>query len=188
MSFFDGAKTVTFAGKAVSKLELDGKKIWEAVTYKNWVQYSTEADGVTIYNGGLGYKDGYRIRSGGAEAESGNVTTITGYIPFKQGDILRIYPAFIGCNTENTINFFDAAFTNLGQYTDIGVVYGICGNGSAWKSIETARDGVSVVDISGVTNGGEIAYVRIGNYIHADESVITSGSEMIITKNEEIPL
>jgi hypothetical protein len=34
---------------------------------RNEVRYSTEADGVTIYNGGLGYKYGYRVRSGGAE-------------------------------------------------------------------------------------------------------------------------
>ena len=34
---------------------------------KNWVPYSTEADGITIYNDGLGYKEGYRLSSSGAE-------------------------------------------------------------------------------------------------------------------------
>ena len=114
MSFFDRAQSVTFAGKAVEKLVLDGKKIWEAVSFKNWVRDSTEADGMTIYNGGLGYKDGYRIRSGGAEASSSGIT-ISGFIPYKKGDRLYIYPPFFGGNTENTINFYNAAFEHLGQ-------------------------------------------------------------------------
>lgn len=183
MSLFNGAKTVTFVGKSVTKLELDGTKIWEAVTFKNWVQYSTETDGVTIYNGGLGYKDGYRVRSGGAEAEQTNAS-ITGYIPYKKGDKLYIYPPFNGFNVNNTVNFYDSTYANLGQVTDSGLCYGQCT--LACKT--TLVNGVSVLDLSDVTASmaESVAFVRIGNNI--DGGVITSGSEMIITKNEEIPL
>ena len=89
MSYFDNAKAVTFAGKAVSKLELAGRMIWEAVTLKNWVKLSTESDGQTIYNGGLGYKNGYRIRSGGAETTASN-TACTGFIKVDPGDVIRL--------------------------------------------------------------------------------------------------
>ena len=56
------------------------------------------------------------------------------------------------------------------------------------------ENGVSVLDISAITVSGiaNVAYVRIGNYIksggNTGASTIQSGSEMIITKNEEIPL
>jgi hypothetical protein len=80
---------------------------------------------VTIYNNGLGYKDGYRVRSGGAEAESAS-GTVTGFIPVKRGDILSLYPAFENYNTNNAINFADINFVNLGQITDTGQAYGIC--------------------------------------------------------------
>ena len=52
----------------------------------------------------------------------------------------------------------------------------------------TVVDGVSVLDLSDVTASGveNIAYVRVTNYINASAGII--GADMIITKNEEIPL
>jgi hypothetical protein len=58
---------------------------------------STEKDGITIYNGGLGYKNGYRVRSGGAEVTQQSAVC-TGFIPFVKGDKLYIYPPFTGLN------------------------------------------------------------------------------------------
>jgi hypothetical protein len=153
---------------------------------KNWMLYSTEADGKTIYNGGKGYKDGYRIRSAGAEAES-TPTTVTGYIPYRKGDKLYIYPPFTGMNTDNTVNFYNGEFACLGQVTDFGSGYGICSGAAVAAFKTTVVGGVSVLDLSAVTVSGvnDIAYVRIGNHIR-DGSPIRSGAEMIITKNEEI--
>lgn len=180
MSALDNAKTIEIAGKVVSKLELDGNKIWERITYKNWIKFSTEADGETIYNNGLGYKDNYRVRSSGEEAEQ-NVATCTGYIPYSKSDKLYIYPAFTNQNTHNAINFYDASFACLGQVTDSGKYYGFCN--STFKT--TVVNGVSVLDLSAVTVSGveNIAYVRVTN----DKSgKVSGGADMIITKNEEI--
>lgn len=182
---FQSIKALTIPEGDVTKITFIGGVLWEKVLYKNWVKYSTEADGTTIYNNGLGYKDGYRVRSGGAEAEKAD-GTIIGFIPYKKGDKLYIYPPFVGENTNNTVNFYDSTFACLGQITDIGNAYGIC---SGYASLFKTRvvDGVSVLDISSATVDGveNIEFVRIGNKIG---SVITSGSEMIITKNEEIPI
>lgn len=160
----------------------DGAVLWKG-GYKNWARYSTEADGKTIYNGGLGYKEGYRIRSGGAESES-SIAICTGFIPFVKGDKLYIFPPFTEKNTNNAINFADGTFTNLGQVTDSGGGYGICGaQVAAFKT--KVVNGVSVLDLSQNTVSGveNIAYVRITNDIYA----LPVGAEMIITKNEEIP-
>ena len=180
---FKNLKSLTIPEGIVTKIRSGATVLWEAITYKNWVKFSTENDGKTIFNNGLGYKDHYRIRSGGAE--SGDYkSTCTGFIPFVKGDKLYIYPAFTGQNTQNAINFADASFTNLGQVTDEGTGYGICNNnGAAFKT--TLVNGVSVLDLSENTVSGveNIAYVRITN-----DYYVASGAEMIITKNEEIPL
>jgi hypothetical protein len=150
------------------------------------VKYSTEADGVTIYNGGLGYKDGYRIRSGGAESASNNCVC-TGFIPLKAGDTLRIYPPFRGFNTNNTINFADGNFGNLGQINDSGSAYGICAtNRNAYMT--SVVNGVTTLTLTDA-NDASIRYVRITHFIgtaSGNTSEIESGSEMIVTINEEI--
>ena len=188
---FSSIKAIAIPEGAVKKIACGDVVLWQKrVLYTNLVPLSTEADGITIYNGGLGYKDGYRIRSGGAETEQ-YWTTITGYIPYVKGDKLYIYPPFVGENTANTINFYDGSFANLGQITDVGSYYGFCD--SSFKT--SLINGVSVLDLSDVTVSGveNVAFVRIGNFINGGGSTglvstITSGSEMIVTKNEVIPL
>ena len=181
---FSNIKNLKINGIKMEQLFIDGVRVYK--TYKNWVRYSTESDGVTIYNGGLGYKDRYRTRSGGAEAYATDSTT-TGYIPFKKGDKAYIYPQFIGRNTSNAVNFYDGSFNCLGQITDAGSVYGFCTSAFKTKVV----NGVSVLDISAVTVSGveNVAYVRITNVMDMSmdaDAVISSGSEMVVTVNEEI--
>ena len=178
---FANVKSLKIPEGEVKEIRVGGVLLWKS-GYTNLVPLSTTEDGKTIYNNGLGYKNGYRVRSGGAEGES-TWSTITGYIPYVKGDKLYIYPPFVGDNTVNAINFYDSAFNCIGQVTDSGGQYGICeGNFTAFKT--QVVNGVSVLDLSNNTVSGveNIAYVRITNKI----DVITSGSQMIITKNEEI--
>ena len=67
---FTGVKAITIPEGKVKKITSNGVVLWKG-GHTNLVPLSTEADGVTIYNGGLGYKNGYRIRSGGAEGATG---------------------------------------------------------------------------------------------------------------------
>lgn len=157
---------------------------------KNWVQYSISADG-SIYNGGLGYKTGYRVRSGGAEAVAA-AGICTGFIPLKIGDTLRIYPLFSGMNANNTINFFDESFTNLGQINDSGSAYGICVlNGVANPDYKTSViNGINTLTLS-EKHSSDIRYVRITHYYDSANSnnsktkVNKDVSNFIITVNEE---
>lgn len=178
-------KSMTIPEGKVKKIETGDVVLWKS-GYTNLVPLSTEADGKTIYNSGLGYKDGWRVRSGGAEATE-SYCVCTGYIPYKKGDKLYIYPPFFGDNTGNAINFFDSAFNCLGQVTDAGNGYGFCNNsGNLVNSFKTTViNGASVLDISAVTVSGvaDIAYVRI---THRFSELFTSGADIIITKNEEI--
>ena len=180
---FSKIKKLTVDGIDLKSLAINGVQVWKA-GYKNWVLFSINADG-TIYNNGLGYKDGYRVRSGGAEAES-EASSCTGFIPFRQGDVLRIFPMFRGLNIVNAINYFDAGFTNLGQVVGTGG-YGICANDPS-LFLPTSADGVSTLHLT-TDLASEVAYIRVTNqiaYASPYQPLITSGAEMIVTVNEEI--
>ena len=182
---FSSFKKLTIGGVELKQLFINDIQVWKS-GYKNWVRYSTEADGVTIYNGGLGYKDGYRIRSGGAESAQ-TFSACTGFIPFKRGDVLRIDPKFTKQNTTNAINFANSNFKNLGQINDNGLAYGICAT-NAENYLTQVIDGVSTLTY-GDSIDQSIQYVRITHLIQNTtnmNSEIKSGSELIVTINEEI--
>lgn len=174
-----GFKKLKIDGIELKKLTIDGVLVWKS-GYKNWVKYSTESDGKTIYNGGLGYKDGYRVRSGGAEGAKTDATC-TGFITVKAGDVIGIGGAQLGENsTSNAINVYDASYTNIGQIVenlkDRG--YGIFSSGvlSNWNK-GTTKNGCFYWT---VPSGANIAYVRVTARMNG------KGSDMIVTINEEI--
>lgn len=193
---FNNYKSLSINGISLKQLYINGVQVWEEpATYKNWVPHSTNADG-TIYNGGLGYKEGYRVRSGGAEGVQVN-SVCTGFIPYRQGDILRIYPKYARINTQNAFNFYDAEFNNLGQITSATTRYGICvatNYGDQWRTLMVnmaAQAGdITTLDISGIGNAGDIAYVRVTVPFKSSDTdkCVNSGSEIIITVNEELDL
>ena len=180
---FSPFKKLNIGGVDLKELLIDGLRIWKSGP-KNWVRYSTESDGKTIYNGGLGYKDGYRVRSGGAEGELDN-GSCTGFIPVKGGDIVLLSGwDFPFANNGNAINVSDSNYTNIGQFTMLPAQYGILNNAySAYSSGSVVKvsdnvykwvvppdaSGVRFIRVSGVTNIG-----------------ICPGSKMIVTINEEI--
>lgn len=148
----------------------------------NRVPFSINADG-SIYNG-TGYKDGYRIKSGGAEAEQSN-GACTGFIKVNAGDIVRFsgMPWFENgdASSADALNVADAAFTNLGQFTmGQGVRYGIFE--SAYKDYAAA----SVIEETPgvwkwvVPEGAGIAYIRITAWDHTTEK---TGKDMVVTIN-----
>ena len=182
---FSGVKAIIIPDGVVKQIarKIDGSILWKS-GYKNWVKYSTEADGVTIYNGGKGYKDGYRLRSGGAEAEFASASH-TGFIPLKGGDVVRMsgYDANMVSQC-NAINVYDATHTNIGQvasnYPSGG--YGIFEVTYAKYGWATVTENPSGVYVWVAPPYADIAFMRVTGETGGD------GSKMIITVNEEITL
>lgn len=182
---FTNTQALVIPEGEVVKIDVDGVVLWELVTesYKNWVKYSTESDGTTIYNNGKGYKVGYRVRSGGAEIESAR-STITGYIKVTGGDVIRVSGAdFLVASTENAINVSDASFTNLGQIVgNTSPGYGIFETNAnlssygGWASV--VEESYSIYKWIVPSNVG-IEYIRV-------TGKTTNGSSLIVTVNEEI--
>ena len=182
---FSTIKKLTVDGINLKCLAINGVQVWKS-GYKNWIPFSTNADG-TIYNNGLGYKDGYRIRSGGAESEQEN-TSCSGFIPVCAGDIVRLSGWDFGFNSMgNSINAYDLSFTNLGQLVanfPLGG-YGIFAKDGAyidysWKSVVEESSGIWRWIVPSVASG--VAYIRVAGFQTAD----SPGADMIVTVNEEI--
>lgn len=177
---FSTLKELLIDGIKLVELYINGILVWKSGP-KNWVKYSINADG-TIYNNGLGYKDGYRVRSGGAETTQ-TAASCTGFIPVSGGDTVRIS----GCNfakasVENAINAANSGFSNIGQLTSQPSRYGIFLEAAymnyAYESIVEERSGVWKWIVPPADSG--VAYIRVTGYTEGN------GSALIVTINEEI--
>lgn len=167
---------ITANGEDVYSILSGEEVLWERTeTYTNQVPFSIDANG-DIYNGGLGYKTGYRIRSGGAEAVQASATC-TGFIAVNPDDVIRI----AGCDfsivsTGNAINISNSTFVNLGQMaTNSGGGYGsIAGTEYASAPIEESEGVWKWIVPSEEYN---VSYIRV---------TATNCSNLIVTVNEEI--
>jgi len=117
----------------------------------------------------MGYKDGYRIRSSGAEAEIAD-GACTGYIKVNGGDVVRV----TGCDVTkayntNAINVYDGSFNNLGQivanYKSAG--YGIFATSGAYVAYcwDSGKIENGVYEWTVPPSESGIAYIRVTGYI-----------------------
>lgn len=85
-----GDATTTYDGSSAQEVDFPEIVVAESVTspaYTNQVPLSVDANGA-IYNG-VGHKSGVLLNTSGAEI-SGSGVAVSGYIPVKKGDIIRI--------------------------------------------------------------------------------------------------
>ena len=145
-------------------------------TYTNQIAVSIDKDG-SVYNNGVGYKDGYRLNSSGAEAaEAGS--SVTGFIPVKQQDIIRIknIALTVGVNSSNQyIRVYDSEFAHIGGCKTSAM------SDNAWLFADVTTDSTTgYITSFRLTNGlgDKPAYLRI--------SANTFDSTAVITVNELI--
>lgn len=175
-------KQLVIDGKKIIQLFIDDILVWRA--YKNWVRYSINADG-SIYNDGIGYKDGYRVRSDGAETTYA-YSSCTGFIKVNPGDVVRLSGwDFSQANYGNALNVSNASFANLGQFTMQPAHYGIFATGAAYQaydytSVVEESEGVWKWIVPPAESG--VAYIRVTGHNGSG----ADGAPMIVTVNEEI--
>ena len=189
---FTNVKSLVIPEGTVTAIHTNAVLMWQSGAsepdvpkFTNQVPLSTESDGVTIYNSGLGYKTGYRLRSGGAEAtQTGG--TITGYIPVNAGDVVRIFDIsdVVIDGTGTGINVYDSSYTHIGQAASNGA-YGIFVN--AYNEYSWGNSGIN--EGNGVFRWtvppaeSGVAFIRVS--VRAN-STTALGSNLIVTVNEEI--
>lgn len=134
------------------------------VNYTNQIPISTDASGA-IYNG-KGYKEGCYMNQGN-EANN-NTTDLTGFIPIKPGDILRLANMPFNSSVQQCrLTVFDASKSYMNQYMA----------NSPWF-MDTVLSGVK--DDSGnyiswtiPSDIGAVRFVRITAIDITDDSIVT---------------
>lgn len=184
---FSKVKSIVIPEGVVTKIVAAGKVIWQAIikTFKNWVPFSTEADGKTIYNGGLGYQNGLRLSSTGVTKEN-EYSTATGFIPVQPGDIVRIYGVEWYSSSSNYLCVYDSSFTYLGACYGAFKMYGSSSTFVGEEcAVLNATDALIKLAPAGYSKvSDKIAYVRVSSI--GVSGVPQHGANMIVTVNEEI--
>lgn len=162
----------------------------EQYTYTNQVPISIDTDG-SIYNG-VGYINDYRLKGSTGEIVEKEWACVTGFIPAKENDIVRIiapkWSSDQGDTNLNLICAYNANFEYLCCADSHGAAhkYNTETNPDKYTlehSIEHT-DTMSIVTMGTKTVGTGIAYIRISNI--GDNTGPCSGADIIVTVNEEI--
>lgn len=149
--------------------------------YTNQIPISTDESG-NIYNG-KGYKDGYRFNSSNNEAANTG-TFITGFIPVKVGDTVRLNGNYIDADNSLAASighlFFKSDKTMIGNRSDMASSEI---TGRNYSALEVNADGYVTSftlnkEWTYFDDWAELGYIRL--------NLLGSGEGCIVTVNEEI--
>lgn len=180
LGIYGNAYTEDTGGSEDSGSDDSGETGGKEVSYTNQIPISTDTDG-SVFNG-IGYQTGYRLNSSGAakeitESYYDSAVCVTGFIPCKTGDIIRLQGMVIDPADEQAgsynIHLYDAEKNSL--------VYSPWSTLADYATVETDSSGyiTSITLTSGMNFGVETAA-----YIRFSAKNITSDS--VVTVNEEI--
>lgn len=147
--------------------------IAQGPAYTNQIPISTDSTGA-IYNN-IGYKDGYQISSSGVDEEYGH-KSVTGFIPIKKGDTIRIKGVYN--NDVNSCRMCTYDNSKTYKATRNGSIFATTGSYSLVNGIMTYTPNEYFVDDA-------TRYFRFScdTGAHTGEE---DGSKLIITINEPI--
>lgn len=159
----------------------------EKPAYTNMLPNAINADKTEFVgtNGEDGYKTGYRLNSSGVETAQGGMC-VTGFIPVKMGDIVRLANLTMKGASSNTnynylyIYLYDSSFARI---TPNGYV---TGNNNGWpassENFVIGTDGnLSAFTINTSIFGGantNVAYVRFSAQSITDATIVTVNQEI----------
>ncbi|MGN1122276.1 MAG: metallophosphoesterase family protein, partial [Eubacteriales bacterium] len=145
------------------------------VGYTNQIPISTDTDG-SIYNG-VGYKSGYRLGSSGTESSMDGMY-VTGFIPCKTGDIIRLQNLTFQYGASNAsnqrISIYDSAKNHIAQANATSIK----ANCDAINDENGVYTQFTIKSFSGFDTT-TAAYFRLNGTYIGDDSVITVNEEIV---------
>lgn len=167
---------------------LTKKEVNSGPAYTNRLPLATDTDGKTIFGGdynGDGVNDGYqtplRLSSSGSTSSSVSPMCASGFIPAKDGDVIRIKGAYGKVGTQAYVISYNSSRTKIAHKT-IPIdetVSSICWSTVCeWATVKQADDNLLTFTLSSANFGTGIEYIRFSGDM-------TSGN-VIVTVNEEI--
>lgn len=188
VGYVDSENNIVLSGKLADgtynlKYEMeDGSKIYvgqidlsDKPDYTNQIPLSINSDG-TPFNGGQGWKTGYRIsKSSGSESAMADYEC-TGFIPVANNSKIRIKGIGLPTSADDgnfVVAGYDKRFTKLNT-----------GNGVTLGAMVESTDGNGVSTLKGFSNfthfaTTELAYIRFSSS-HIDENSILTVDEPIV--------
>lgn len=181
-------KSISIGGIAMKKIAIGGVTAWVRPV-RNMVSESIGSDG-NPFNGGLGYQDGLRLSSSGVTKEYAE-STVTGYIPAKAGDVVRIVGVEWYSDSANYICAYDSSFNLL---TEMHGAFATGSKSVAFVASECAVLGttdalIKIGESTHSTAAANTAYIRVssaGLAASRNDGVKQTGANMIVTINEEV--
>lgn len=172
---YDASKiTIVRIGRGASR-EVD------TVTYTNVLTIASDADG-SLYNGGKGYKENYRINSSHVETAATN-WDVTGYIPINEGDVVRMKNVTFydvnndgGSSKRTGIYGFHKSYAYVSETSGLSLTTPLS---SAWNAV--TDDNGDVIQFT-VTSNWEMSdggFIRICARDINETSIITINEEII---------
>ena len=161
-----------------------------AVTYTNQISVSTDTDG-SVFNG-TGYQKSKRLNSSGglSDLSNSNATNpafVTGFIPLKSGDVVRMENCYIDTtNGDTSSTFGHASYSMKICYYNTNKEYA---NNEAWTSYTgtTSNYMTDFVMDGNSCKGFTVNYkFTNSNYKYIRFTLAGTAEEAIITINEEI--
>lgn len=171
---FSQFKSLTIGGVELKQLSINGVQVWAAQTasYTNQIPISTDASGA-IYNG-KGWKENTWV-NGGNEAYNWG-TYVTGFIPCKAGDVIRLKNVTFNTSSNlGRLSFFNSSKAYIGQVMSNGTWY----LNTEFKGVTDASGNYTqwtIKSVSGIS--ANCAFIRITAQGTLADSIITINEEI----------
>lgn len=173
-----GAKDITSEVYNASTGEILIKRVYDNIVvtgaglnYQNQIPISTDTDG-SIYNG-IGYKSGYYISSSGGALSSRSSSYVTGFIPCKVGDIVRLQNVNFDSDSDDKsyhrVAFYDSSKTYIGLFNGQSVAV----PDSSVQNSEGIWTRFGIKATMGGTDYSSVAYFRLCCSGISSNSIIT---------------
>lgn len=162
---FRTLKKLTIGGVELKQLFIDGVQVWKGVNYTNQIPISTDKDG-SIYNG-KGYKENTYDNNGNVGSNS--TTDLTGFIPCKAGDVIRVKNMPFGASVSQCrMTLYNSSKSLVAQYLGSSTWY----MDRVLKGVKDAS-GNYIQWTMANPSGKTVAFIRLSAISITADSVVT---------------
>lgn len=154
-------------------------------SYENKILTSIESDG-TPYNGGTGYKEGYRLNSTGVEKAASDLV-VSGFIPYNGENIELTIPNIATTNSYNYLHLYDSSFVMIAPVDDNGSKLDGSYHGLPnWVSkfgatMEVGTDTTKYIIPASLVTKYNVSYLRTSAYVNTTLNETTFNMALIST-------
>ena len=156
--------TTKFIDETGDTFDIGKLELVEKIAIVNQIPLSTDTDG-NLYNGGQGWKTGYRISGSSGSESAQDDTEVTGFIPVKYGD--TVYMQDITDDGTHVIGIYTSAHAMLITANFTAVFGGAVNGGVVSFKVDTTFGNGTLTENSGAT------YLRVSATEITNNSIIT---------------